>query len=351
MAVQPVSYVKIHVDCTTQAPDGMPLHGAINFWAPTVAQLPAEADMIAATDKLSKELSDRRKAPIVDDYGGPILFTGIAADQVVRAMLAENLGGTPAPKTDRPGARESFGETQLAGKVGVRILPLGMSVVDDPTVKTIGKTPVIAIGKFDEEGVATQKVSLVENGTFKRFLMSREPRKGFDHSNGHGYTTSSSGARAHPTNLLVSSSKAVADAEVKKRAIAAAKDEGLAYVLVVERFDEGASEDDLDRIDPSMTLPRPAVMKKLYLDGKEELVRGGSIGAVTLRSLRDILAVGTTPVLYPYFGTGLPGVFDMMRDGTGGNIGSIAAPALLFRDADVKKPIGAQKAAPIAPRP
>src|SRR5439155_6295916 len=113
---QPVSFVKIHVDCTTQASDGMPLHGSLNFWAPAVGQLPAEADRVAAIDKLSKEMSERRKAAIVDDYGGPILFTGIAADQAVRALLAENLAGTPAPKSDRPGGREPLAESELAGK-------------------------------------------------------------------------------------------------------------------------------------------------------------------------------------------------------------------------------------------
>jgi len=69
--------------------------------------------------------------------------------------------------------------------------------------------------------------------------------------------------------------------------------------------------------------------------------------AITLRSLRDILAVGNTPVPYPYLGSG----FATAADSTAGYLASIAAPSLLFRDADVKKPTGAQKAPPIAPRP
>ncbi len=40
----------------------------------------------------------------------------------------------------------------------------------------------------------------------------------------------------------------------------------------------------------------PEVMRKLYVDGHDELVRGGTIGGgITLRSLRDILAVGDAP--------------------------------------------------------
>jgi uncharacterized lipoprotein YddW (UPF0748 family) len=38
-----------------------------------------------------------------------------------------------------------------------------------------------------------------------------------------------------------------------------------------------------------------ALVRRIYLDGREELVRGASFGAVPLKALKDILAVGTTP--------------------------------------------------------
>nr|HEX4317922.1 metallopeptidase TldD-related protein [Kofleriaceae bacterium] len=321
---QGIAVVRVRIDATSQASDGMPLHAGTSIWAPTVAQLPPDAELVAAAERVSRELSDLRKAPVVDDYAGPILVRGVAADQILRGLLVEELGGTPPPKSDRPGSRNSDGA--LVSKLTKRILPLGVSIVDDPAPRKVGAAAVLPSARFDDEGVAPQKVSIVENGTLKRFLMSRTPRKGFEHSNGHGYSAGGAPVRAHAGNLYVSSTRAVGDAELKRRAIAAANDEGNPYLLVIDRFAERGSE--------------PEVLEKLYVDGHEELVRGGAIGsAITLRSLRDILAVGATPTLLEYDDSGVTGT------------ASIAAPALLFRDGDIKKPTGGQRPPPIASRP
>jgi hypothetical protein len=332
-AAEPFSNVRVSVSASTQADDGMPLFDTIGFTAPGVDQLPPDAEMVAQVEKLSRELSDLRKAPIVDDYSGPVLFRGAAAGQVVRAMLAEDFSGTPAPKGDHPGAR-SIGESALVSKLGQRILPVGTSVVDDPTLEKLAGQRLSGHYQFDDEGIAAQKVSLVENGIFKRFLMSRTPRKGFDHSTGHGRSTPMSPVRAHPANLIVTSTKGVSDREIAKRALAAAKEQELPYVLVVDRL---ASD-----FDPSMfsrdgsSIGKPALLRRLYLDGHEQLVRGATFGAVPLNALKQLIAIGSTSVPYQ-----APGVIPV----------SIVCPPLLFRDVDVKKPHGAQRKLPIAPRP
>lgn len=349
---EPFREVRVTVSASTQADDGMPLHDAIGFRAATVDQLPPEAEMIAQTAKLSAELSALRKAPIVDDYAGPVLFRGIAAGQLVRSLLAEEFSGTPAPKGDRPGVR-SIGESELVGKVGQRILPVGVSIVDDPTLDKLGGQPLTGHYKFDEEGIAPQRVAVVENGIFKRFLMSRTPRKGFEHSTGHGRATPLSPARAHPANLIVTSTKGVADRDIAKRAQAAAKEQTLPFVLVVERL-ASLGEDDFDPSalsrDGSL-VGKPAVIKRLYPDGHEELVRGAAFGTIALRTLKDMLAIGSSGVAYNYLATGFSRRFDALFDAPVGVDVTIVCPPLLFRDLDVTKPHGAQKKPPIAPRP
>ncbi len=171
----------------------MPLHAGTTKIVASVAQLD-DAELLAATQALSRELSDLRKAPVVEDYAGPILMTGVAADQILHTLLVDELGGTPLPKSDRVGDRRST-DTALVGKLGKRILPLGVSVIDDPAPTKVGGVVVLPAAKFDDEGVATQRVSLVENGTLQRLVMSRTPRKGFEHSNGHGYASSGSPVR------------------------------------------------------------------------------------------------------------------------------------------------------------
>jgi hypothetical protein len=335
-SVQPISFLRIVVECGTQADDGMPLHGGFSVYVTKPDQMPAEADLIAKVEAASKQLSALRTAPVVDDYAGPVLFRGIAAAQLVRTLLAEDFGGTPAP-TSRPGAH-GFGESELVGKLDQRILPVGVSVVDDPTIDHLGKLALAGASKFDEEGVPVQKVSLVENGVLKRFLMSRIPRKGFEHSNGHAASAPYSSPRAHPANLVLSSMKATSDRDVAARAVALAKEQGLKYVIVVDELE--APELDL----------AAAVVKRRYADGHEELVRGARLRSqLTMRSLKDIIAVGNSPAVVSYLGNGVSRY--STYDASAGYSVSIAAPSLLLRDADVKKPIGAQRLGPLVPRP
>jgi TldD protein len=352
-SMQPLGYVEVSIEIHSQADDGMPIHDTASWWVQTFDQLPPEADMVARAEAMSKQLSAIRKAPVTTDYAGPVLFSELAGAQLVRALLADEFLGTPPPKSDRPGSRW-FSESQLVGKVGQRILPATMTIIDDPTVTRVGKQVLIGGLRFDEEGMPTQKVTLVENGTFKAFLMSRIPRKGFDHTNGHAASSAYSSLRAHPANLLVSG-KGLAEPQLRKRAMALAKEQGLDYVLVVDKLAQALDRDELD---PTMfrdvTVPPPAIMHRIYKDGRQELVRGGSFGPIPLRSLRDIVAIGATPTVYSYLDMGMPGRFAMMfstRSYGGGFLVSIAAPSILLRDVELKKPQGANKQPRIAPRP
>jgi TldD protein len=344
--------VRVTVTCATQADDGMPLHDSIMFVAPSFDQLPREADMVAQVEAMSRQLSALRKAPIVDDYAGPVVFRGTAAGRVVRALLADDLAGTPAPKGSRPGARTA-GDSDLAGKVGQHILPAGVSVVDDPTLARSAGQPLTGHFAFDEEGIAARRVSLVEDGVFKRFLMSRTPRKGFEHSTGHGRSSATSPVRAHPANLIVSASRGVPDRELVRHALAAAKQQGLAYVMVVDRITT-PEQGDLDPgmlSGPGSVIGQPSLVKRVYPDGREELVRGTAFAAVPLRALKDLLDIGNSGVPYHYVSAGSGRPFDALFEPPSGIAISIVAPSLVFRDLDLKKPRGAQRKPPIAPRP
>ena len=352
-AATPYREVRVVVFVSTQADDGMPLHDGISFTAPTFDKLPSEAEMLAQADALSKQMSAFRKAPVLDDYDGPVLFRGVAAAQAIRDLVAEDFSGTPPTKGQRAGGLK-LNDSALVGKIGQRILPAGISVVDDPTIAALGAIPLTGHYAFDEEGIAPQRVSLVENGIFKRFLMSRIPRKGFEHSTGHGRSTRVSNVRAHPANLIVSSSKGISDRELVKRALATAKEQDLPYVIAVDRL---SSFDDTESLTASMlsgggaSITRPAIIKQIYPDGHEVLVRGARFAGVQLQVLKDVVAVGTTPSAFHYVGSGLGKVFDSFNQSGDGIAITIVSPSLLFRDLDLKKPHGAQKKAPIAPHP
>jgi hypothetical protein len=131
------------------------------------------------------------------------------------------------------------------------------------------------------------------------------------------------------------------DKELRKRLIAEAKAAKLPYALVIRVLD-----DSVTRMDGSFEWPRgggdrgPAVlvMSKVLLDGKEERVRGGHLGEMPLRILKEVVAAGAVPFVTSE--AGYAGVGD-----------SVVSPALLFKELQINKSREPSKKMPLAPRP
>ena len=45
---------------------------------------------------------------------------------------------------------------------------------------------------------------------------------------------------------------------------------------------------------------KPSIVKRVYPDGREELVRGAAFAAVPQRALKDLLGIGNAAVPYHY---------------------------------------------------
>lgn len=338
--VQPSFGGTIQTVFRAQADDGMPLSTYRSVSSCSLDNLPSDESLLAAAREAATELDEIRRAPVIEDYSGPILFEGVAAAQLLYEILGSSLSGTPAATASEQSFRANR-ESALAGLVGQRVMPVGFDLEDDPTIDHLGALPLAGCYKVDDEGVPAQKVKLVENGIFKSFLMSRTPRKGFLHSNGHG-RESYDGIRAAIGNLALVASKGVAAKDLRARLIAEAKAQNKPYALIVERL-AGSGVHDVDASRAEMYSLRRyeqgtkvLVVWRLGLDGKATRVRGGNLGAVAVRSFKDILAAGTSAGVVGY-------------SGQYGH--SITSPALLFKDLEVKKPRDASKRPPVLPRP
>jgi TldD protein len=68
---------------------------------------------------------------------------------------------------------ETEGRT-FAQKINEQIMPPFMSVSDDPTRDSFGAKPLVGWYKYDNEGVPAQKVTLVDKGVLKGFLMGAQ---------------------------------------------------------------------------------------------------------------------------------------------------------------------------------
>jgi TldD protein len=344
--VQPRSAVTVTVVCRTQADDGMPLVNFGRVVASSPDKLPSEAELVAETKRVAAELVALRAAPKLGSYNGPVLFEGAAAGQVMRALLAGNLSGTPAPSASpfgRFGGEGGGPDSAFGSKIGKPVLPKGFSVVDDPTVDRLGNLRLVGGYAVDDEGVPAQKVALVEKGTLKRLLMSRTPRKDVPSSNGHGRAQGGS-VRAHIGNLVVDASGGLARAALKSRLIKAARAEGESYGVIVRLIEDrsatgayGGSTDPISFARGSRGRSRAAlVVLKVTPDGKETLVRGAGIEMLQPSALRDIVATSRERVVH---------------SSVGPVASSLVTPALLFEKVEISESTGPQTKPPSIPMP
>ena len=343
--------LRIDVVADTQADDGMKLRSFVPFSAVDMAGLPPIAEMEKAVRAMAKELVAARQAPIATSGAGAVLFEGPAAAQIVKILLGDQLGGTPPPKTASAGSDDGGQQSVLAGKLGQRVAAPILSLVDDPLLAAApGKAAVFGSYRVDDEGVAAQRVSLIEKGVLKSLLMSRTPRKEITRSNGHGRAPRFAGVRAHVGTLVLTGAKGQKRAEMIAALDKIAKGGGVT-TYIVRLLDDGSipggEADDLAALfsfgGGSHGPPpiRPLIVYRVA-HGKETLVRGVTLENLLPRSFKEIAATGNEPVVYNY------------QDGGGGFSGvpsTIIAPALLFPDVDIRRQPGKHRKPPVYPSP
>ena len=104
--------------------------------------------------------------------------------------------------------------------MGARVLPESFDVVDDPTQTEWRGRPLFGIYRSGPRRRGAEAAPLVEKGVLKNYLLTRQPVRGFEGSNGRARLPGSYGTSAASiSNLFVSTSDAVPVAELKKKLI------------------------------------------------------------------------------------------------------------------------------------
>jgi predicted Zn-dependent protease len=342
---------RIDVVADTQAPDGMKLRSFVPFTALTPAGLPPLAQMEKAVRAMAKELVAMRTAPVATSGAGAVLFEGLAAPQLVKQLLGDQIAGTPPPKTAQAGSDEGNDQSVLASKLGQKVAAPIVSAVDDPGLPSgPGGAPLFGAYKVDDEGVAAQRVSIVEHGVLRSLLMSRTPRKEIAHSNGHARAPRFASPRARVGTLVVSGAHPLQRPALLGELGKIAKSGGVT-TYVVRLLDEetlpGLEGDDLAALlsfgmgSHGPPPVRPLVVYRLE-HGKETLVRGVLLENLLPRSLKEITAVGADPTVSNYLEGG---------GGFSGVPSTIISPPLLVSDVDIRRQTGRNRKPPLYPSP
>ena len=354
----------------TTAVDGMPLHNFYAVYVSKPGELPDPATVGQSLAQASTQLMTLRQSPIVSDFTGPVLFQGAASGALLAQALAPSLSGARPPLSTMPAFDEMMqrmgGRSEWSGRVGSRVLPATMSLIDDPTLKEFNGAALLGNYDIDDEGVKAQRVAIVENGTLKNLLMSRRPGPEFQASNGHARSALLSDTRPLSSNLMLQATGGLNSVDLKKKFLDACHDDGHEWCLEIKSMDNPAlssirQEDFSDFIGAvaggvASGERIPLVMYRVYVaDGREEMVRGGHIEGLQLRSLRNIPAYGDDENVFPYMqnptggfaGTAL-GAFGSAQ---GGIPSTIVAPSLLLDEVEVRGFHGEPRRLPLVDAP
>ena len=328
----PNQVARLVVVARTRAADGMDLFRAETFESDSAGHLPDQAAVLAKTEAMAKNLQDLRQAPITEPYNGPAILSGRAAAVFFHEVLGHRLEGQR-----QRGDEEGQTFTKLLNKP---ILPSFLSVADDPTLREINGHPLSGHYSFDDEGQPSRRVELVQDGVLKTFLMSRLPVASFAQSNGHGRAETGKMPTGRQGNLIVTSTHAVPDAELREMLKAEAKKQGKAYGLYFEDISSGFAV--TTRRSPQAFQVIPLVVYRVYVDGRpDELVRGVSIVGTPQAALNRIVATSDRQ--------------DIFNGECGAESGTVpvsaVAPAMLVSEIETQRQAQGTARPPIVPPP
>jgi TldD protein len=321
----------LYLSAQTKADDGMELPRYESFFASEPEGLPSDAAVLKTVDQMIKDLQALRVAPIVEPYTGPAILSGRASGVVFHEVFGHRIEG------HRQKA-ENEGQT-FKKKVGEKVLPENFSVISDPTLPRLGGTELAGYYAFDNEGVAAQRVTVVDHGIFKNFLMSRSPIEGFPHSNGHGRRQQGHSPVARQSNLIVQVDHPVSRAELKSMLIEEVKKQNKPFGLYFDDIQGGFTL--TGRSIPNAFNVLPIMVYRVYPDGREELVRGADLIGTPLTTFSKIAA-----------GDGEVATFNGICGAESGSVPvSASSPEVLVSQIEVQKKEKSTARAPILPAP
>jgi hypothetical protein len=310
----------------TQAADGMTLPDWVISSARTMAELPKESELAQQIRAMADRLTRLRQAPLVDRYTGPIIFDVQAGAEIVSQVLAAKLLSVRTPASDNPRIESYAAQSvsKLQDRMGARVLPNFLTVVDDPTLSTYEGKPLLGGHTVDDEGVRARPVTLVDKGILKTLLATRDPVSGIPHSTG-SYRTFG----AEPSNLIITVENGVTGPELKTQLLDMVKQRTKEFGIEVR------------------SAAREAV--KVYPDGHDELIRLGQFEGLDEGAFKDVAAASRELTVYTipfaaYGGRIYPGQ-------SRSPLVSFVAPSFLFEDLTIKPASGEPPKLPLSKPP
>jgi len=326
------TFSRIVIGASTRAPDGMDLTTGETFEAEDPSGLPAEKTVLSAIERVARQLELLRAAPVAEPFVGPAILSGRAAGVFFHEIFGHRVEGHRQKD-------ESEGQT-FTKSVGQQVLPNFLSVVFDPTRRRAAGAELNGFYLYDDEGIPAQKVTVVEAGVLKTFLMSRSPLQQFDRSNGHGRRQPGSEVVSRQSNMIIESGKTVSDTALREMLKQEVRRQGKPYGLLFEQVTGGFTQTRRGGLQAFAVIP--LVVYRVFPDGRpDELVRGVEIVGTPLASFAKIAATSDRPEVFNGYCGAESGTIPV----------SAVSPALLVTEIETQRKEQSTDRPPLLPPP
>ena len=330
--VQHFRRARLLFEAMTKADDGMIIPVFLSFDGESVNDFPPRNIVTRRVEGRAALMEELRKAPLVEPYSGPAILSGNAAAVFFHEIFGHRVEGQRMKEvTDS----QTFKE-----KVGTRVLPDEFHVYFDPTQFRFEGKFLWGAYAFDDEGVPARKVTIVEKGTLKDFLMSRTPIKGHPVSNGHGRAQAGSLPVARQSNMFISVENPLTAEELRQCLLEELKKKGKPFGYRIEEVQGGFTL--TKRFAPNAFNVNPFIVYRVYADGRpDELVRGVDLIGTPLSMFSHIKSGG-----------GEYGLFSGFCGAESGTVPVAAvAPELFVLQIELQKKGASQSKPPLLERP
>jgi predicted Zn-dependent protease len=194
--------------------------------------------------------------------------------------------------------------------------------------------------QFDDEGVPSQKVTLIDHGVLRNYLMSRTPIKGAPVSNGHGRAEGNGKPMGRMGNTVVLSDKRVPYAKLKKMLLEEVRRQGKPFGLIISDITGGSTNTTNYDYQAFKGMAR-LVFKVDAKTGAETLVRGVEFVGTPLSELNKIVAASDQVDVFNGFCGAESGFVPV----------STVAPAVLMREIELQRTKRGLERPPVLPAP
>lgn len=280
---------RITLSAGTRAEDGMDLAQSADFNSATVDGLPDAKTLQSAFHHLLEQVLALRRAPLAEPYIGPAILRNRAAGVFFHEIFGHRIEGHRQKDVTE-------GQT-FTKKVGHSVLPSFIGIHDDPTMAQLDGIDLRGHYLFDDEGVRSVRVPLVEAGILRNFVLSRSPLDGFPLSNGHGRRQPGNAVTSRQGNLIVESTQQVSFDRLREMLIEECVKQKKPYGLLFEDISGGFTT--TSRRGPQSFKVMPIIVYRIFADGRpDELIRGADIVGTPLTCFERILTTGDDPAVF-----------------------------------------------------